>query len=192
MKIVLFALVLILSLSIPASSQLAKLAWTAATDDVTPANALVYEVRSAADPIIDTLTTTEANGIVVRPYAPEVDATVTVAAPLYFNVIVKDAAGNKAVYKMIGPITIPPVITTQPANVTVFEGQQATFTVMASGGTLRYRWTRNGYLVTGAASAAYTTPILKRSDNNKWFNVTVSNDSGAVMSRTAVLTVKKR
>ncbi len=175
-----------------ASSQQVRLEWAAGTDDITvPAN-LTYEVRQAVSPTLDSVAAAELNGAIVRAYAPAVTATVAVTVPSFFNVIVKDETGNKAVYAMVGPVIAAPVIGTQPVNVRVIEGQAATFSVVASGGALRYRWLRNGLLVSGATSAVYTTPVTRTSDNNKWYNVIVSNDSGSVMSISAVLTVKKK
>src|SRR5437868_4390087 len=76
--------------------------WTKATDDVSAQSALQYEVRRSASNNLDTVANAEANGTVVLGYTADI-ATANVtgldsATGYYFNVIVKDAAGNKAIY----------------------------------------------------------------------------------------------
>ena len=83
-----------------------------------------------------------------------------------------------------------PVITTQPAGVTVSPGQQATFTVAATGAApLSYQWQKNTANISGATSASYTTPATTSSDNGSSFDVIVTNSSGTVTSQPAMLTV---
>src|SRR4029077_19059634 len=89
---------------------------TKATDDVTAQSNLQYEVRRSSTNNLDTVANAEANGTVVLSYTTDiVTANVTGLAPAtgyYFNVIVKDAAGNKAVYTtknetMLADTTVP-------------------------------------------------------------------------------------
>ncbi len=86
-------------------------------------------------------------------------------------------------------IATAPAITTQPANVTVNQGQTATFFVVASGTTPTYQWRRNGSNISGATSSSYTTPATSAADNGAQFSVVVSNSAGNVTSNNAVLTV---
>ena len=83
-----------------------------------------------------------------------------------------------------------PTITTQPADQSIHAGQTATFSVVATGSApLSYQWRRNGTAIPGATSASYTTPAQGTSDNGATFSVVISNSSGNVTSRNALLTV---
>ncbi len=81
-----------------------------------------------------------------------------------------------------------PVITTQPASISVVAGKTATFTVGASNAT-SYQWKKNGVSITGATSTSYTTPAVTTADNGATFTVTVGNAQGSVTSNPATLTV---
>src|SRR5579864_4206608 len=82
-----------------------------------------------------------------------------------------------------------PTMQTQPANKTVTVGQTATFTVVASGGSLTYQWQMNTQPITGATAASFTTPPTVIGDNGAQFAVVVSNPDGKITSSTATLTV---
>ena len=83
-----------------------------------------------------------------------------------------------------------PSITTQPAAQSVAVGQTASFSVVASGtAPLSYQWQKNSSNISGATSAAYTTPATTTSDNGAMFDVVVTNSVGAVTSQSAMLTV---
>ncbi|HWR26517.1 MAG TPA: PGF-pre-PGF domain-containing protein, partial [candidate division Zixibacteria bacterium] len=85
---------------------------------------------------------------------------------------------------------ISPSITTQPLSQTVNEGQNATFSVAASGsGPLTYQWQKKGVTITGATGATYTTPATTLADNGATFRAVVSNSAGSVTSNNATLTV---
>src|SRR5260370_17929821 len=72
----------------------------------------------------------------------------------------------------IGTLSIPPSITTQPANLTVTAGQTAMFTVVAAGvAPLGYQWQKNGVNIAGATAASYATPPTTRADNAATFRV---------------------
>ena len=80
-----------------------------------------------------------------------------------------------------------------PSDLTVTEGQTATFTVTATGsGTLLYQWKKNGVNVTGGTggtTASYTTPATVLADSGAQFTCVVSNSVGSVTSNAATLTV---
>src|SRR6202030_1262706 len=82
-----------------------------------------------------------------------------------------------------------PVITIQPASVSVTVGQPATFTVAATGtAPLSYQWTKNGSNV-GMNSATYSTAATTSADNGAKIQVTVSNSKGSTPSSMITLTV---
>lgn len=82
-----------------------------------------------------------------------------------------------------------PEITAGPQSVSVFDGQSATFTVVASGGGLSYQWRRSGTAISGATGASYTLPAATLADSGVAFTVVVSNAAGSVTSGVATLTV---
>lgn len=83
-----------------------------------------------------------------------------------------------------------PMITQQPANQIVTEGQAATFTVVASGTPpLSYQWRRNNVDIMGANSATYTINAVTLADDVAQFSCFVSNASGNALSDPAMLTV---
>src|SRR5437588_767675 len=85
---------------------------------------------------------------------------------------------------------VMPSISTQPTNQMVTPGQEATFTVAATGtAPLSYQWQKNGTAISGATAASYTTPATTSADNGAQFVVVVSNSAGSVTSSVATLTV---
>jgi hypothetical protein len=82
-----------------------------------------------------------------------------------------------------------PVITQQPADVTVLEGANATFFVAASSSGLRYQWSLNGNPIPGAIGATLNTGALVSANSGAVYSVMVYNGAGHVYSLGAVLTV---
>ena len=94
------------------------------------------------------------------------------------------------------PTLIVPVVTTEPAAVTVPAGSPATFSVAAVGPPApTYQWFRTddaGHswsALSGATGASYTLAAPTIDDNNAWFMAVASNDLGSVSSYSAALTV---
>ena len=84
----------------------------------------------------------------------------------------------------------PPMITSQPSAQTVAAGSTATFSVSASGASpLSFQWSRNGSSISGATSAAYTTPPTVSGDDGEMFAVAISNSVGSATSNSVRLTV---
>jgi hypothetical protein len=110
-----------------------------------------------------------------------------------FTVAVSNSAGNATSNAAVLTVTSPavaPAITAQPASQTVIAGNTASFTVAATGtAPLTYQWSKNGTVISGATSSAYTTPAETTTDNNAKFTVAVSNAAGNATSNAAILTV---
>src|SRR5712692_5718165 len=69
---------------------------------------------------------------------------------------------------------VAPTITTQPASQAVTAGQNASFSVAATGtAPLSYQWNKNGTAISGATSSSYTTPATTSSDNGAQFTVMI-------------------
>ena len=85
----------------------------------------------------------------------------------------------------------PPTVVQDPQDVSVPEGQDATFSVTASGTLpLTYQWLRGGVDIGGATASSYVLPGVGPSDDGARFSVVVSNAEGSVPSAEAVLTVQ--
>jgi outer membrane protein assembly factor BamB len=83
-----------------------------------------------------------------------------------------------------------PSITIQPSDQSVSVGQTATFTVTAtSDTTISYQWQENAAPIAGATASSYTTGVTAAADSGSSFAVVVSNATGSVTSRNAILTV---
>jgi plastocyanin len=84
-----------------------------------------------------------------------------------------------------------PVITSQPASVTVAAGATVTFTVTATGTPpLTYQWSRDNVEITGATQASYVLQGVNAGDGGATFSVKVSNTFGTVNSESATLIVQ--
>jgi alpha-tubulin suppressor-like RCC1 family protein len=92
---------------------------------------------------------------------------------------------------------VAPIITTQPANVSVVEPATASFSVVAIGTPpFSYQWQKsddggvNFTDIAAAIAASYTTPATTvGNDNGDRYRVRVSNLEGASLSQAATLTV---
>jgi uncharacterized delta-60 repeat protein len=117
--------------------------------------------------------------------------TVALADAGNYTVVASNGLGSTtsaAAALVVGGVTVP-VITTQPADVTVVSGQTATLSAAAVGtGTLTYQWRRNGFALPGASAPSYVLPGATRSAAD-FYDVVVSNAEGSVASRMARLSV---
>jgi hypothetical protein len=120
-------------------------------------------------------------------------ATLPTNADTLYWVRVSNAAGYVDSAAALVKIATAPVITAQPASVTISSGQTATLSVTATGSTtLLYRWYQGPVGVTttpvGSNSASFTTPLLTKT-TSYW--VKVENWISGTSSSTAVVTVAK-
>ena len=87
-------------------------------------------------------------------------------------------------------VTVPPVITSQPASLVVTNTQSASFTVAATGEPApTYQWYTNGSPVSTATSAAFTLASVSPSNTTTNIYVQISNSAGTTNSATVSLTV---
>lgn len=97
--------------------------------------------------------------------------------------------GNNSLYKIIYSGNAAPVITTQPQNISVSQGQTATFSVTATGNpTPTYQWRKGATNISGATAASYSITNVQASHAGS-YNVVVTNSAGSVTSNNATLTV---
>ena len=86
-------------------------------------------------------------------------------------------------------VTVPPLITAQPTNLTVNLTSNATFSVGASGtAPLGYQWLWNGNVITGATANILTVNNVQAA-NVGYYSVVVTNAAGTNISQQASLTV---
>ncbi|MFL5751946.1 MAG: Ig-like domain-containing protein, partial [Bacteroidia bacterium] len=96
---------------------------------------------------------------------------------------------QNSLYKIIYSNNNAPAITTQPANQTITQGQNVSFTVSASGATpLNYQWQKNAVDIPGANSATYSISNVQQSNAGQ-YRCVVSNTYGNATSNSATLTV---
>ncbi len=107
-----------------------------------------------------------------------------------YSVLVTNIAGS--VTSAVAVLTVsnqPPGITTQPQNQNVFVGQDANFSVTATGALpLSYQWRFSGTNIPGANANAYTRTNAQTNDAGNYL-VVITNISGAITSAVATLTV---
>jgi hypothetical protein len=110
-----------------------------------------------------------------------------------YDVVVSNAAGSvtsdPATLTVTNPPLVPPTILSQPVSVTVPQGSNAYFRVMAQGSPpLTFQWRFNGNPLERG-----TNPVLKieaaQPENAGTYDVVVSNPVGSVTSAPATLTV---
>ncbi len=84
------------------------LSWNKATDETSAQAALQYLVYQSSSNNLGSVANIEANGTALGSYSADIAAktvaTLTAGTTYYFNVIVKDAAGNKTCYTAV-PVT---------------------------------------------------------------------------------------
>jgi hypothetical protein len=106
-----------------------------------------------------------------------------------YSVVITNAAGSVTSAVALLTIATPPSITQQPSNLVVVQGQNATFSVGASGyAPLNYQWRLNGAAIASTTSTSFTL-IGATTTNAGNYDVVVSNPYGSATSTVAQLTV---
>ncbi len=110
----------------------------------------------------------------------------------FFAVTASTAAGLESAYSSEVSYTVPtggPVITQQPSSSTNDFGSSITLSVVATGSTLTYQWTKGGTFISGAITPSIT--ITNASwVNNGVYACVVSNPGGSVTSASATVSVR--
>jgi alpha-tubulin suppressor-like RCC1 family protein len=106
-----------------------------------------------------------------------------------YSVVISNDKGTVTSAEATLSVKPGPAITTQPVGQSVTAGATATFSVQASGDSLRYQWRRNDQDIGGATSATYTTPATTVADDGAVYTVAVGNPGGFVISDPATLVV---
>lgn len=108
-----------------------------------------------------------------------------------YAVVVTGAAGGLAAAEATVTVFPRPVIQSQPQNLLVNAGSNATFTVVATGsGQVSYEWRRNGVLVPGETRSSLTVSNAQWNVNDGLFDVTVIDAVGTRISEPAYLSVR--
>jgi endonuclease/exonuclease/phosphatase family metal-dependent hydrolase len=106
-----------------------------------------------------------------------------------YSVIVTNVAGSAASSNATLAVYAPPAITAQPQSQMVSSGQDALFTVTASGtAPLSYQWRFNTTNLAGATTSSYTRTNAQPGDAGS-YSVVITNGAGSITSTDAVLTV---
>lgn len=160
--------------------------WTAASDSVTAAASLEYLAYYSTANNISTVANIESNGTAIGSYTANIATkAVTGLSPsttYYFNVIVKDAAGNKRAYTSSSVSTTADVTVPTPGNSGTLSAASVTDT------TLTVSWTAATDNVTAAANLEY---LLYLSTSNNLGSVSAIESNGtAVGSYTANIATK--
>jgi glucose/arabinose dehydrogenase len=129
-----------------------------------------------------TVFATDANGPIDLDVGPD--------GALYYLEFAAGAAGQGRVRRIASTSGTAPAVTLHPAPATVGAGQDATFTVSASGSApLAYQWQRDGVDLSGAITTSYTLSSAQVSDDGALFRCRVSNGFGTALSEAAALSV---
>ena len=92
-------------------------------------------------------------------------------------------------------VIVTPSISIQPTNLTVINGNSASFSVTASGvPTPMYQWYKNGTAISGGSNNSATNATLNLAttlptDTGSTFYVVITNSAGSVTSSVVTLTV---
>jgi hypothetical protein len=106
-----------------------------------------------------------------------------------YSLVVTNSAGS--ITSVVANLTVgtPPAVVSGPNNLTVIQGQGATFSLNVTGDApLNYQWRFNGAPVGGATASSYTIPGVTSSNAGN-YDAVVSNSYGSATSAVALLTV---
>ena len=106
-----------------------------------------------------------------------------------YSVTVSNLVRSVSSTNAILTVYVPPFITVQPSNQTVWAGSNVTFTLAASGvPAVKYQWRKNATNLNGATNANFTTNNVTALAAGT-YSCVVSNAFASAISSNAVLTV---
>jgi uncharacterized protein YjdB len=143
--------------------------WTAGTDNITGQLDLQYAVYQSGSNNITTVVNCESNGMLIQDYTVNITTKTTTglsaSTTYYFNVIVKDSAGNKASYTMRQQETAQQIISVTGMGISKYS---------------------IGLLVAGSETLrAFVYPRTSTNQNVTWFT---SNDSIVSVNTSGLIT----
>jgi hypothetical protein len=107
-----------------------------------------------------------------------------------YSVVVSNGNGSLTSSNATLALIAVPTISSGPQNATVNQGQDAVFTVAASGnGPFTYQWRFIGININGATNSQYIRAAVQPSDVGD-YSVVVRNTAGSAVSSSATLTVR--
>ncbi len=116
-------------------------------------------------------------------------SNVQVADAGVYSVVVTNVAGSATSWNAVLTVYVPPAISAQPEDQSISAGENATFSVTATGtAPLAYQWRVNGNPIPGATASSLALVNVQASDAGS-YSVVVTNVAGSVMSASATLTV---
>jgi Leucine-rich repeat (LRR) protein len=106
-----------------------------------------------------------------------------------YDVVVTNVAGATTSVVATLTVNVSPTISGPPQSLTVNQGQNATFTVLATGtAPLSYQWRFGAVNIAGATGSNYTRVSAQPADAGN-YSVVLTNVAGSVTSAVATLTV---
>jgi len=154
-----------------------SLYWTKGTDNVTPQSALQYEVRLSTNNDIDTVARAEAFGAIAKAYATDISSAtlpgITAGSNYFLNVILKDSAGNKGIYRMTSVAAPPPPDTTPPVP-----GNSGLMTSSATSSTITLNWAKATDNASAQSALQYE---VRRSASNNLGSVAMAEANGVIV-----------
>lgn len=137
------------------------LTWTKGTDAITSVASLQYLVYQSSSDNMTSVADAETNGSPVGSYQSDIDSkavsSLTVDTTYYFTVILKDLAGNKALYNSVSATTVD-----QTPPVPGASGVISTASISETGLTLN--WTKSSDVVSDQGDLSYK--VVSSSSSN--------------------------
>ena len=116
-------------------------------------------------------------------------ANVSATNAANYSVVVGNTASSVTSSTATLTVLSPPAITSQPANTTVAQSSNVSFTIAATGtAPLIFQWLKNGAPISGATSNVLTLTAVTTNDAAS-YSVVVTNIVGNLASSSATLTV---
>ncbi len=115
---------------------------------------------------------------------------ITASDAASYTVVITGTCGNLTSTAATLTVNTAPVITGQPADLTLCSGAKATFSVAATGSGLSYQWRKEGMDIAGATNATYTINSIVTTDAGN-YDVLITGTCAAAVSVAAQLIVNE-